>query len=82
MRINGKFGDSNCSFEGEEQFKSPKCTFESTLEGLFDTNPFYQTVRLNAIYCIFKLDFLFDLLSMNGNFSFYQFIMIKFLKKP
>jgi hypothetical protein len=48
---NGKFGDSNCSFDGDEQFKFPKYSIEATLVELFDPNPFYQTVRLNALYC-------------------------------
>ena len=55
MGINGQFGDSNCSFEGDEQFKSPNCSFEPTLEGLFDLNTYYQTVRLNALYNVLVL---------------------------
>ena len=30
MDLNGELGDPNCSFEGDEQFKLPKCSFEPT----------------------------------------------------
>jgi hypothetical protein len=55
MGINGQFGESNCSFEGDEQYKLPY-SFEPTLVGLFDPNRFYQTARLNALlYYICKV---------------------------
>jgi hypothetical protein len=53
MDINGEFFDSNCSFEDDEQVKSPKCSFEPMLVGLFYPNPFYQTGRLTALFCTF-----------------------------
>jgi hypothetical protein len=59
MGINGKFGDSNCSFDGDKQFKFTKYSIEALIVGLFDPNPFYQTVRLNALYCMMSYSFSF-----------------------